>query len=170
MTHYPGNAARVCRDDRQSRRKRIQDRARHVVDVGAIEEDVCFIVELTHLLRRYEAEKLDVAKLQLMDQRFESLALTAAARNRQLRLRILTLNDRKRPHDAGYVVQRIKIAIRQKDRSQRFALVVLEMIDVDDVRDRLRVQTELVENFDEIRRRHDQRVSQPHNWHGGTRP
>ncbi len=128
------------------------------------------VVKLVHLVRRNASAKFDVFEFQLARQRFQRRTLTAVARNNQPGVRISLLDLGKRPQDAGNVVQRIKVSIRQKDRLQRFPFFVLEPLRVENVGHRRRAQSKFPKDVDEVLRRHDQLIGQPHDRDRRPRP
>src|SRR6185295_18966929 len=103
-----------------------------------------------HFARRHTSSKLDVLKLQLTRKRFERGSLWSIAGQDQLRFRKPLLNFRERLQNARHVVKRIHVAVRQKDRLQRFALSILEPRVVDHVCDRKCMQAELAEYINEV--------------------
>src|SRR5687767_369377 len=152
------NAAGTRRYYRHARGKRLEYRTRHVVDVGTVEKDMRLVVQLVHLVWRNASAELNISQTQLKRQRFQRCTLAAVAREDQPRLGKPLLDLRKRSQNTCHVIQRIEIAIREKDRQQWFALLKLEPIRIDDVRHRGSAQTKLPKHVDEILRRNDQLI------------
>src|SRR6185369_1847873 len=116
------------------------------------------VVQVMHLARRHASAKLDVLEPQLARKRLQRRSLWSISSQYQPRLRKALLDLREGAQNTRDVVERIHVAVRQKDRLQRFALSVFKPLVVDHVRDRKSVQAKLAEHINEVLRRYDDAI------------
>src|SRR5678815_3615185 len=99
--------------------------------------------------------------------RFKLGSHPSICRDGELSLGMLLLNQRKRSQHARDVVERFEQSTRQEYRAQWSSISKLEDIQLNDVENRLRLESKTCENIHEVRGRHNNHFAPANRGNGG---
>ena len=149
------HALRRSGDHGSSRRKGFDNRKRHVVEPRGVDEDIGLIVIFADFLTRRYSGEVDTGEIQIRNQ-FADIAFERAIADQiELRFGIFLFNFRKRSDDNIHAVILGEAAGADQVRSQRNALAITELREIDDVGHSRCRESEVAENIDQVARRND---------------
>ena len=114
------HAAGLRRHDRQPAGKRLENRRRHVVDLGCLDVDVGVRVVLPDVFRRDAARERHATQPELSRELSQRGSSRSSADERQRRVRISALDRGKRPQRAFDVVEGLEVARGEQSRPQGY--------------------------------------------------